>query len=255
MYSYYFMKFLFYYIAFFVCVFGLNAQNTISIEIPGTTIDISGQTHEVELTNSEPIDVSFDIINNTGVTQQWRITRKKISGTTTWSDLICWGHCTDALVGSCYPANVYDPWTTPSTQNVLFDVNNGECGKLKVTINPDDWTTTGQAQYRYYVSNDGTNFSDSVDLVLSYTAALKPVKEEASVTIGPNPASDHIQITTSGVEAANIKIMDALGTTISKETIISSKKINVSDLRNGVYFVVIEIPRSKTITRKVIIRH
>ena len=171
------MKFLLLYLATLLCVFGLNAQNTISIEIPGTTIDISGQTHEVELTNSEPIDVSFDIINNTGVTQQWRITRKKISGTTTWSDLICWGHCTDALVGSCYPTNVYDPWTTPSTQNVLFDVNNGECGKLKVTINPDDWTTTGQAQYRYYVSNDGTNFSDSVDLVLSYTAALKPVKE------------------------------------------------------------------------------
>ena len=90
---------------------------------------------------------------------------------------------------------------------------------------------------------------------MSYTAALKPVKEEASVTIGPNHASDHIQITTSGVEAANIKIMDALGTTISKETIISSNKINVSDLRNGVYFVVIEIPGSKTITRKVIIRH
>jgi hypothetical protein len=49
--------------------------------------------------------------------------------------------------------------------------------------------------------------------------------------------------------------MDALGTTISKETVISSKKINVSDLRNGVYFVVIDIPGSKTITRKVIIRH
>ena len=73
------MKFLFLYIAFFVCVFGLNAQNTISIEIPGTTIDISGQTHEVELTNSEPIDVSFNINNNTGVTHQWRITRDKIS--------------------------------------------------------------------------------------------------------------------------------------------------------------------------------
>ena len=81
------------------------------------------------------------------------------------------------------------------------------------------------------------------------------MKEEISVNIGPNPASDHIQITTSGVEAANIKIMDALGTTISKETVISSKKINVSELRNGVYFVVIDIPGSKTITRKVIIRH
>lgn len=249
------MKFLFLNLAFFIYVFEFNAQNTISIEIPGTTIDISGQTHQVELTNSEPIDVSFNINNNTGATHQWRITRDKISVPTTWSDLICWGHCTDQFGGTCYPANVSDLWTTPATQSVLFDVNNGECGKLKVTINPDDWTTTGQAQYRYYVSNDGTNFSDSVDLVLSYTAALKPVKEEISVNIGPNPAADYVQITMNGVEAANIKIMDALGTTISKETLISSKKINVSELRNGVYFVVIEIPGTKTITRKVIIRH
>ena len=249
------MKFLFLYLAFFICVFGLNAQNTISIEIPGTNTDISGQTHEVALTTTDPVEVSFDLINNTGSTHQWRITRDKISVPTNWSDFLCWGHCTDQFGGTCYAANVSDPWTTPANPSVLFDINNSECGKLKVTVNPYDWNTNGQAHYRYYLSDDGTNFSDSVDLVLSYTAALKPVKEEISVNIGPNPAADYVQITMNGVEAANIKIMDALGTTISKETLISSKKINVSELRNGVYFVVIEIPGTKTITRKVIIRH
>lgn len=249
------MKFLFLYLAFFICVFGFNAQNTISIEIPGTNTDISGQTHEVALTTTDPVEVSFDLINNTGSTHQWRITRDKISVPTNWSDFLCWGHCTDQFGGTCYAANVSDPWTTPANPSVLFDINNSECGKLKVTVNPYDWNTNGQAHYRYYLSDDGTNFSDSVDLVLSYTAALKPVKEEISVNIGPNPAADYVQITMNGVEAANIKIMDALGTTISKETLISSKKINVSELRNGVYFVVIEIPGSKTITRKVIIRH
>jgi hypothetical protein len=249
------MKFLLLYLATLLCVFGLNAQNTISIEIPGTNVNISGQTHEVELTNSESIDVSFDIINNTGSTQQWRITRDKISVPTTWSDFLCWGHCTDEFGGTCYAANASDPWTTPASQSVLFDVDNSECGKLKVTINPNDWTTTGQARYRYYVSNNGTNFSDSVDLVFSYTAALKPVKEEISVIIGPNPASDYLQITMNGVESANLKIIDALGTTISKEGINSKKKINISELRNGVYFIVFDIPGSKTITRKVIIRH
>ena len=247
------MKFLFLYLVFFVCVFGLNAQNTISIEIPGTNTDISSQTHELELTNSESIDVSFDIINNTGATHQWRITRYKISVPTGWTDGLCWGSATDPFGGLCFSSTQMNtnPWTTIGSS---FDIQPNDYGKMKVSVDPADGVN-GSAHYRYYVSDNGTNFSDSVDLVLSYTAALKPVKEEASVTIGPNPASDHIQITTSGVEAANIKIMDALGTTISKETIISSKKINVSDLRNGVYFVVIEIPGSKTITRKVIIRH
>ena len=249
------MKFLFLYLAFFIYVFEFNAQNTISIEIPGTNTDISGQTHEVALTTTDPVEVSFDLINNTGATHQWRITRDKISVPTTWSDFLCWGHCTDQFGGTCYAANVSDPWTTPANPSVLFDINNSECGKLKVTVNPYDWNTNGQAHYRYYLSDDGTNFSDSVDLVLSYTAALKPVKEEISVNIGPNPAADYVQITMNGVESANLKIMDALGTTISKETLISSKKINVSELRNGVYFVVIEIPGTKTITRKVIIRH
>jgi len=249
------MKFFFLYLAFFIYVFEFNAQNTISIEIPGTNTDISGQTHEVALTTTDPVEVSFDLINNTGATHQWRITRDKISVPTTWSDFLCWGHCTDQFGGTCYAANVSDPWTTPANPSVLFDINNSECGKLKVTVNPYDWNTNGQAHYRYYLSDDGTNFSDSVDLVLSYTAALKPVKEEISVNIGPNPAADYVQITMNGVEAANIKIMDALGTTISKETLISSKKINVSELRNGVYFVVIDIQGSKTITRKVIIRH
>jgi hypothetical protein len=249
------MKFLFLYLAFFIYVFEFNAQNTISIEIPGTNTDISGQTHEVALTTTDPVEVSFDLINNTGSTHQWRITRDKISVPTNWSDFLCWGHCTDQFGGTCYAANVSDPWTTPANPSVLFDINNSECGKLKVTVNPYDWNTNGQAHYRYYLSDDGTNFSDSVDLVLSYTAALKPVKEEISVNIGPNPAADYVQITMNGVEAANMKIMDALGTTISKETLISSKKINVSELRNGVYFVVIEIPGTKTITRKVIIRH
>ena len=184
------MKFLFLYLAFFLCVFGLNAQNTISIEIPGTNTDISGQTHEVALTTTDPVEVSFDLINNTGSSHQWRITRDKISVPTTWSDFLCWGHCTDQFGGTCYAANVSDPWTTPANTSVLFDINNSECGKLKVTVNPYDWNTNGQAHYRYYLSDDGTNFSDSVDLVLSYTAALKPVKEEISVMIGSKSSEE-----------------------------------------------------------------
>ena len=114
------MKFLFLHIAFFVCVFGLNAQNSIIIAVNGTLTDISGQTHEVALTTTDPVEVSFDLINNTGSTHQWRITRDKISVPTTWSDFLCWGHCTDQFGGTCYAANVSDPCTTPANPSVLF---------------------------------------------------------------------------------------------------------------------------------------
>lgn len=241
---------------FFCIVVNTYAQNSITISIQGTSTDISGQTYELALQSTDAVDVSFDIFNQTGVNHQWRVTRRKISVPANWTDLLCWGHCTDQFGGTCFPADtVYNPWTSPSNQSVLFDINNGECGKLKVTINSDEWTTNGQARYRYYISDDGLNYSDSVDLAMNYTVSVKPIKEEISVNISPNPASDFIQISLNGIESANVKIMDALGTTLTKEAIGYSKKINISDLRNGVYFVVLDIPGSKTITRKVIIRH
>ncbi len=251
-----FMKYFLLHIGIFFCVISSYAQNSIMIAIHGSFSDISGQTHEVTLTNTESLDISFDIINQTGVTHQWRITRKKISVPSNWTDLLCWGHCTDQFGGTCFPADTLnDTWTSPSNQSVLFNINSGECGKLKVTVNPNTFATSGEARYRYYISDDGVNYSDSVDLLLNYMVSSKPVKEDILVNISPNPASDFIQITLNGGETANIKIIDALGTTLSKESIGSSKKINISELRNGVYFVVLEIPGSKTITRKVIIRH
>lgn len=250
------MKYFLFYMVFFCSVINTYAQNSITISIQGTSTDISGQTYEVALQSTDAVDVSFDIYNQTGVNHQWRVTRRKISVPTNWTDLLCWGHCTDQFGGTCFPADtVNNPWTSPSNQSVLFDINNGECGKLKVTINSDEWTTNGQARYRYYISDDGLNYSDSVDLAMNYIVSVKPIKEEISVNISPNPASDFIQISLNGIESANVKIMDALGTTLTKEAIGYSKKINISDLRNGVYFVVLDIPGSKTITRKVIIRH
>ncbi|MCO4815133.1 MAG: T9SS type A sorting domain-containing protein, partial [Flavobacteriales bacterium] len=35
----------------------------------------------------------------------------------------------------------------------------------------------------------------------------------------------------------------------------SSKKINVSNFRNGVYFVIIDSENAKPVTRRIIVRH
>jgi hypothetical protein len=92
-------------------------------------------------------------------------------------------------------------------------------------------------------------------LVKFNSAAVKPIKEDISVSIVPNPATDYIQISMTGIENASLKVVDVFGSTIMKENIGSSKKINVSDFNNGIYFLVFDVPGKKSFTRKVIIRH
>jgi hypothetical protein len=233
------------------------AQNNIVIHLDGQTADISGQTHTMLAPTSASFDVSFDIVNNTGSTAQWRITRKQLNIPTGWTDALCWGHSTDPFGGTCYSSSQMNtnPWTTPGTQTVLFNINDGEYGKMKVSVDPED-NTFGQAHYRYYVTTNGLTMLDSVDLVIDYLATVKPtVKEEISITVSPNPSTEYVNIQFTGVEQMQLKMVDALGNVITRELLTSNRKINVSDLNSGIYFLVFEAPGSKSITRKLVVRH
>jgi hypothetical protein len=125
---------------------------------------------------------------------------------------------------------------------------------MKPQINPDDFTS-GQAHYRYYISDLGTGYSDSVDLIIDFVASVKPIKEDVTVSIVPNPASDYINITVNGMENGTLKMVDILGNVVYKDAIVNSKSIATSNFKTGVYFVTIDAPGSKSISRKVIIRH
>ena len=76
-------------------------------------------------------------------------------------------------------------------------------------------------------------------------------------TIEPvNPATDFISINLNGIETAAIKIVDVLGNTVFKDSYFSGvKKVDVSNFKNGIYFVMIESNGIKTMTRKVVIKH
>jgi hypothetical protein len=233
------------------------AQNNIVIHVDGQATDISGQTHTMLAPSSASFDVPFDIINNTGSSAQWRITRKQISIPTGWTDALCWGHSSDPFGGTCYSSGQMNsnPWTSPGTQTVLFTINDGEYGKMKISIDPED-NTFGQAHYRYYITSNGQNKLDSVDLVVDYLASIKPTnKEEISITVSPNPSTDYVNIQFTGVEQMQLKMVDALGNVITRELLTANRKINVSDLNSGIYFLIFEAPGSKSITRKLVVRH
>jgi len=235
---------------------GLSAQDGISIMIDGQATELSGQVYNVDATSNLSFDVPFDVFNNTGQAHQWRVTRKKISVGAGWTDGLCWGHGTDPFGGTCFTSGQMNtnPWTTPGSVGVLFTINDGEYGKMKASIDPEDLNSV-TSHYRYYISDDGINYADSVDLVVEFTAAIKPVKEPVSVTIVPNPASDYINITLNGAETVTMKMVDVLGNLILKETVSSNKKIDVTDIKSGVYIISFEGAGVKSFNRKVIIRH
>jgi hypothetical protein len=147
-----------------------------------------------------------------------------------------------------------NPWTSSDNPSDLFDIANGEYGKLKVSIDADD-LTGGIAHYRYYVSEDGSTYQDSVDVIADFTASIKQVKEEVTVSVQPNPASDYAMIALNNADNGTMRIVDVLGNVVSKETITGTKKIDLSNFRNGVYFITIETSNGKTINRKLIVKH
>ena len=240
----------------FICFsfFGFSQNNT-NIFLAGNQVELSGDTLFYNQTNGDPFDVSLEIHNHTGQTHFWRVTRSRLDVPATYADFLCWGHATDPFGGTCYgasnmPGNI---WTTPAGD--AFSIADGEYGKLKINIDLDE-TINGQGHYRYYVSDNGISYSDSVDIVVKFnSASVKSLKEDISVSIVPNPATDYIQISMTGIDNASMKVIDVFGSTIMKENIGSTKKINVSDFSNGIYFLVFDVPGKKSFTRKVIIRH
>lgn len=126
---------------------------------------------------------------------------------------------------------------------------------MKPDFNPADGVT-GNAQYRYYITNSaGMSYLDSVDVMIDYVAENKPLKDLVSVSIVPNPADDYLQLSSSNSESFQFKIVDAMGSILMKDVLTGSKKINTSEFKSGVYFVSFESSSNRPFTRKVIIRH
>lgn len=231
---------------------GIHAQSSNKVAIFSEGVKYSGSTYFVNLSGSESVKLNFDVINNAGSIQKISVTRKLLNVPNSWVDHY---HLENPTNKMAIRNSLSGVETNSSVlENSILELSNGEFGKLKCEINPDDFVS-GIGFYRYYISLNETNVHDSVDVQVDFMASPKPIKEEIYVSIVPNPATDYIQITMTGIEAASLKMVDVFGSTLFKENIGSSKKLNVSDFNSGIYFLVFDVPGRKSFTRKVIIRN
>ncbi len=237
------------------------AQDGIEIRLDGVGADISGGVHSINLYVGSPdlvgglYQVHFDVTNNTGSDQQWKVTRKKITVPASWIDQVCWPPQCYVTSGDVYTTPNTGGNPAPTIVNGTSTTTNAELAELKPRITPDP-SAASYALYRYYIVSTSGTLMDSIDLSINYVLGITPLKQTTSLTISPNPADDNVKIALDGIENSTVKIVDVLGNVVYNESINNgTKNIDVSNFKNGVYFVLVEAPGIKSFNRKLIIRH
>lgn len=236
---------------------GAQAQIEIYVEGDATNTNYAGGGVYTVYANGETDQVhEIHVENHTGSNQSWVINRRRIDDPASWTDFLCWGHESDNFGGTCIDAQSMDMelYLMPMTASTIVDVSDGEYGFIASHITPsyNDPTTV---TYRYYVGDAGNNFIDSMDLVMVMTPlSIEEKAPELTIGVKPNPATDYIVVSAGGVETATVRIIDVLGNVIMKSTVSGSKNVDVSEYRNGIYFVTVEANGTK-VSRKVFVRH
>lgn len=208
----------------------------------------------------ELVVVDLAVVNKFGLDKTLSVTRDKLVDVPEWSngnlsqgipaEQICWGSTPDTLFeGICMNPDS-DPWTTP---NDFILYANG-LANMKFDIHT---TGPGTIHYRFHVM-DGSTKVDSVDVYLTTILGIKDKKSnEITMTIYPNPAISILNISAQGLhENYDVKMTDILGKVVYNDTVVgSSKKVDVSDFKNGVYLVTFLENGTVVQTRRVFIEN
>ena len=238
-------------IAFISLGLAANAQSFEIYEGITSTTDISGTTVYANLTNDE-YEGHFYVKNISGAPINTQIRRVNINATTpavTYG--VCWGATStnNPVVGICYPPENSQSFTTPS--GATLDGSN--VGYMVADVQFDN--VNEPVHVRYYVEDINGVKYDSLDLVITTTLSTKEIKNTASINAYPNPANDVINLAVQGSTDNSMKMIDVLGNVIVEEKFGTSKKLDVSQFKNGVYILTVYSNGKLVQTKRVVVRH
>ena len=109
--------------------------------------------------------------------------------------------------------------------------------------------------FRYYIEDINGVVYDSLDIKMTTTLSVKELKSAVSFNSYPNPANDVINLTVQGSTDNAIKMIDVLGNIVAEEKFGVSKKLDVSQLKNGVYILTVYSNGKMVQTKRVVVRH
>lgn len=257
------------FLLFFLGFTTWTAQSQIEIRIAGETADVSGTTVTKNITlNDVPADdewafwegAKFHVYNMTGADQQFRLKRVRVSVPSDWKDNLCWPpQCYTNVQNSEVNGYYITPTSTgyvPTITNGDTDTDLGGPAEIKPQIYPG--APGSSATYRFIVTDvAGTTDYDSVTLVVNYVnnLSISTTQKTTELTMSPNPASDFVSIEAEGITDGKVRVVDVLGNVVYTAEFNNSKKLNLADFKNGVYFITVQSSSNKGITKKLVIRH
>lgn len=171
---------------------------------------------------------------------------KAIYGTNKQSQAWTW------LNGPAYISSKWDHYVMTYNNQSMELYKNG----VSVGTTTNTYTAVSQAALPFYIGNaiSGGYIAATIDDVgiwnrpltglevsqlYNSTLSTSEIKKETG-NIAPNPAADFIQVNSLLKGVKNYKITDVIGRLISKGAIPDDKRINVSQLPKGIYFLEIE---------------
>ncbi|MCX6230670.1 MAG: PKD domain-containing protein [Bacteroidetes bacterium] len=128
-------------------------------------------------------------------------------------------------------------FTNTSSNAISYNWDFGD-GSNSILMNPvHQYTNTGSYIVRLIASN--CNEKDTIFHTINvYTTSVAPTFNYLNWTLSPNPASSSLVISFNSIENMNYNIYNYTGIKIQSGTINNtSKKIDVSSLSKGIYFI------------------
>lgn len=239
------------FIAFISLGLAANAQTFEIYEGTTSTTDISGTTVYANITSDE-YEGHFYVKNISGSPINTQIRRvNKVTTTPSVKYGVCWGATSinNPAVGICYPPENSQSFTTPS--GATLDGSN--VGYMVADVQFDN--VNEPVHVRYYVEDINGVKYDSLDLVITTTLGTKEIKNTVSINAYPNPANDVINLAVQGSTDNSMKMIDVLGNVIVEEKFGTSKKLDVSQFKNGVYILTVYSNGKLVQTKRVVVRH
>jgi len=119
-------------------------------------------------------------------------------------------------------------------------------------LTPEASTLTTDQQKMYYHKKDGSLYK----LFLRYRTVIQTGIDETSafgIKVFPNPSSTLLNIELNINEIIQLKMLNFLGEDILNKEIQSSEKIDVSALKDGIYFIQATNKQGIVFNKKIII--
>jgi|GEM_PF-1857943 len=245
------MKYIYLYILSFILFTGSLAWGQVEIYDGNTTTDVSGQTLNISL-YGQTYEGYIYFKNISGREETYVLTRRQLAAIQfNLSEQLCFGSLSGN--GNCYDVDVNSE--TYEFPNPLT-LGNNEKGLLEFIFS--EYDIPADVNYRYYIATNQGALIDSIDVKATASLSVKELNKAVNVTVSsyPNPATNYLTVAVNGSNENTIKIVDVLGKTVYSEKIGATKKVDVSDLNNGVYILTVTTSSGKVVQNKrIIIKH